>query len=313
MQTNIRPLAIAFFLLLSNAGLATPGKNVACQPRFRSDHNGEKYSDTIPSILKKAPWTVERFRLRAGLFVPINSTDVQVSSANRNAGTDLNLESDLGLSRVISTFMANFQWRVSRRSIINSTFYAINRSSTYTLRKDIVFDSTTYLANSSVDVFFNTAIYQIAYGYSILAKPSYEIGIMIGSHIVGFSTGINTNGSMGIAKNSDFRFTAPLPDLGIWGSYALSNRFALSLDASYLALTIDDTKGSIFSYNLQFLYKLRRRFDVSLGFAGLNFKISKTIQTVEGSFKWGYNGPSLSISYSFGKNSWIHSTTFDGR
>ena len=317
MITPSRLLTTFFMLLLFLEAFAKPADRASCRANVRLYNRVSSFgqsADTVPNDIKKAPWLVERFRIRAGLFVPVNNTDVQVSAANKDLGTNIDLENDLGFSRIVGTFLANFQWRISRRSIIIATFYNIARSSTYTLKKDIVFDSTTYLANSSVNAFFNTPIYQLAYGYSILAKPNYEVGVMIGTHTVGFSAGIAAQGTnTGINKSSNFKFTAPLPDLGLWGSYVLSKRFALSADVSYLALTIDGTNGRILSYNIQFLYKLLSRLDVSLGFTGLNFKVTKTIQEAEGSFKWGYNGPSLSLSFSFGKNAWMHSTTFDGR
>jgi hypothetical protein len=316
MLTQPRLLAALFMFLISKDGFSEPERRNPGHAQFRIT-NLVIYSginDTVPQTMKRTPWLVERFRLRAGLFVPINNTNVKVSGLGGDPGTDINLENVLGFSRAIGTFLANFQWQISRRSKLNAVYYNIARSSTYTLKNDIVFDSTTFLANSSVNAFFNTAIYRIAYGYSILAKPNYEVGIFVGTHTVGFSTGISTQGNnTGINKSTDFKFTAPLPDLGLWGSYVLSSRFALSLDASYLALTIDGTNGRVFSYNLQFLYKLLSRLDVSLGFTGLNFKVTKNIKSAEGAFAWGYNGPSLSVIYSFGKNNWEHSTSFDGR
>jgi hypothetical protein len=317
MLTQKKILAALFMVLVSKEAFSNPEPRNPGIAQFRIP-NAVKWAgnsnDSVPQSMKKTPWLVERFRLRAGLFVPINNTDVQVSGLNRDPGSDINLENSLGFSRVVGTFLANFQWRISPRSKLNAVYYNIERSSTYTLKQDIVFDSTTFLANSSVNAFFNTAIYQIAYGYSILAKPNYEVGIFIGTHTVGFSTGISAHGTTtGVNASTDFKFTAPLPDLGLWGSYILSNRFALSLDASYLALTIDGTNGRIFSYYVQILYKLLSRLDVSLGFTGLNFKVTKNVKNADGSFTWGYNGPSLSVIYSFGKNNWEHSTKFDGR
>ena len=315
MRPLSRLLAAVLMFVISKECFSEPvKKNTVPIWSTKSVISPNRYSDTLPSAPKKMPWYIERFHLRAGLFVPITNTDVQVSLADGKEGTHINFENDLGLSRAISTYLVNFEWRVSRRSRINAIYYNIARGSFTVLKKDITFDSTTYQTNTQVNSFFNTAIYQLSYGYAILSKPTYEAGILIGTHTVGFSTGISLVGtSAGIDKSSDFKFTAPLPDLGLWGSYVLSNRFALSLYASYLAMTIDNTNGRVLSYNFQLLYKLIKRLDVSLGFTGLDFKVEKTVKNSEGSFAWGYNGPSLSLSFSFGKKGWEHSTNFDGR
>ncbi len=264
-------------------------------------------SVTQQAYKKTAPWFVERFRLTAGGFFPVNNTSIQVGVKGGAVGTDIDFERDLGFNQNQLTFLANFQWRISRRSRINLNYYNIPRSATYTLKKDITFNDNTYAINASVKSFFNTAIYQFSYGYAIIAKPKYELGLLIGSHIIGGSAGIglsNNNGSIGTSTN--FGFTAPLPDLGIWGGYALTDRFAVNLDFDYLSLTVGDISGRIIAYNLQFLYKLMPQLDLTLGYTGLNFRVDAVKPKAEGHFKWGYNGPALGATFSFGKRSWGH-------
>lgn len=260
-----------------------------------------------PTNLKTAPWYVDRFRLSAGFFVPVTNTDLTVGVKGGVAGTPINLEKDLGYGNTQLTFLANFQWRISRKSRLNLNYYNIPRSRTQTLKKDITFKDSTYHVNSSVNTFFNTAIYQISYGYAILSKPNYELGILIGTHLVGGKAGISLNGTNGgISSSTEFGFTAPLPDLGLWGGYTFSDRFAVNLDMDYLSLTVNNITGSIFAYNLLFIYRAMDKLDVSLGYSGLNFKVDAVRKGVEGSFKWGYNGPALGVTYAFGKTSWKH-------
>lgn len=264
-------------------------------------------SDSIHKEKKLAPWYVERFKLTAGFFVPISNTNLQVGVQGGQAGTPVNLEKDLGYNSGQVTFLANFQWRISRRSRVNLNYYNIPRSSTHTLTKDITFKDSTYHVDATVNSFFNTAIYQISYGYAILSKPNYELGVMIGTHIVGGRAGLSLSGAtVNASASSDFGFTAPLPDLGIWGGYAFNKRMAANLDVDYLSLTVGDYTGSIFAYNILFIYKLLENLNISLGYSGLNFKVEEVKQKVEANFKWGYNGPALGITYSFGKKSWGH-------
>ena len=264
-----------------------------------------KDSDSSGKLV--APWWVEKFKLSAGFFLPVNNTKIQVGANGSAAGTDIDFQKDLGFGATVATFMANFQWRISRRSRVNLGYFNMNRSATHTLQKDITFDTTTYHINSSVNTYFNTAIYQFSYGYAIIEKPNYEVGLSIGAHTVGAKAGIALNGSTGtLSASNNFGFTAPLPDLGVWGGYALSDRFALALDFSYLSLTVDNIAGRIISYNIIFSYKLVRQLDLSLAYSGLNFNVSTTRKDVTGDFRWGYNGPTLDLSFSFGKKSWVN-------
>ena len=174
-------------------------------------------------------------------------------------------------------------------------------------RKILVVEDNTYPVNSSVYTFFNTAVYQFSYGYAILSKPKYEAGILIGTHVLHSNTGISLQGNnQGVNLQNDFGFTAPLPDLGLWGGWALSNRFALNVGISYFALTISNKSGRLIGYNLNLTYKLVDQLDLTLGYTGLNFKVDVIRNDVTGNFKWGYNGPALAFIFSFGKKSWTH-------
>ncbi len=255
----------------------------------------------------RAPWFVERFRATAGTFVPINNTNIEVGLTNGDMGTDIDFENDLGFNRSTGTFIAGFQYRIKRRSRFDLNYYSFNRSSTYTLQKDIHFGEDTFHINSSVNAFFNTDIFRFSYGYSILEKPRYELGLIVGVHIVHTKAGLSANGaSASFALEDDFGFTAPLPDVGIWGGYAISNRFAINGEINYLSLTVGDITGRILGGSFAFSWHALKQLDLSLGYTGLNFKVDATKPILSGSFKWGYNGPSLTANYTFGKKYWVH-------
>lgn len=268
------------------------------------------YSPAKDSTMSKklvAPWWVEKFKVGAGFFLPVNDTKIQVGAHGTSSGTEVDFNKDLGFGATIATFLTNFSWRISRRSRINLGYFNMKRSNTHTLQKDITFDTTTYHVNSSVNTYFNSAIYQFSYGYAIIVKPNYEVGLSIGAHTIGSKTGIALSGNnVGISKENNFGFTAPLPDFAVWGGYAFSNRFAGTLDFGYLSMTIGNISGRILTYNLIFLYKVLPQLDIVLGYTGLNFQVNAVKKGVSADFKWGYNGPSIGASFSFGKKSWVN-------
>jgi hypothetical protein len=252
-----------------------------------------------------APWFVDRFRLTGGVFVPFSNTNLQVSINGDVAGTEIDLEEDLGFTNSQLTLMGNFQWRMAKRSRLNFNYYNIPRSANHTLDRDIDFDGETYPVHADVHSYFNTAIYQLSYGYAVLSKPKYELGFLIGTHLVGTEAGISVESGSGKASGSrGFDFTAPIPDLAIWGGLALSQRLAFSFDVNYLPYELDNISGKIFTYNCLFMYNVIPHLDVSAGFSGLNFDILIEKERREGSFNWAYNGLALGLTYSFGQQTW---------
>jgi hypothetical protein len=96
------------------------------------------YAQTNDSVSKGkalAPWWVEKFRLSAGFFEAITNTKVQVGLNGAANGTEIDFQKDLGLAANFSTFMTNFQWRISRRSRINLGYFNMQRNATHAAKR----------------------------------------------------------------------------------------------------------------------------------------------------------------------------------
>ncbi|KFF03323.1 hypothetical protein [Flavobacterium reichenbachii] len=256
----------------------------------------ENYSDDLP-------WHGRRFKVSAGGFFPVNNTNVQIGTNNGSAGTQIDLEDDLGFSKSSSSFIAAFEWRISRRSRLGTEYFVLNRSASKTLQKQIDFKDHTYYINTRVTSFFDVQIARIYYGYAFLSKPKYEAGLLIGAHVLFGDLGLRVDANQASLEYKDnFNFTAPLPDIGIWGEFVLGKRFGLSVNANYLSVKVDDISGRIVSYNLSLLYNVYQNFSLTAGYTGLNFRIDDHEERVNGFLKWGYNGPSITATYAFGNH-----------
>jgi len=265
----------------------------------------EAIANKTPKPRRHVPWFVEKFKVSAGVFLTVNNTDVQIAGNNGNIATDIDLENDLGFKTTSTTFLGDFQWRSSSRSRFDLSYYSIHRNSTANLQKTVQFGDHTYNVNTTVNAYFNTDIYRFSYGYAILSKPNYEAGLLIGAHVVKAGLGLSITGSNVSASVQDnFGVTAPLPDFGIWGGYAFGRDWAINGEFDYLALTVDNIYGRILGYNFSVTYRPVKQLNVSLGYTGLNCRVDATEDHLNGHIKWGYNGPTLTAAFTFGRKGW---------
>lgn len=249
------------------------------------------------------PWHRRRFKVSAGLYFPVNNTEIRVDGSEGNFGTTIDLEDDLGFEKNTFSWTGAIEWRISRRSRVNFEYFSLNRESSKTLEREIEFEDNTYEVNARVYAFFDMQILRVAYGYSFVSKPKYEIGALIGAHTIFADVGIGLETSIGQAEASNnYDFTAPLPDLGLYGEIVLSPKFGLYINANYLALKVDNIKGRIMSSNVSLLYNVYENFNITLGYTGLHVKVDVDRERADGYFKWGYNGPMLTVNYAFGKH-----------
>ncbi|WP_456311963.1 hypothetical protein [Pseudomonas shirazensis] len=246
-------------------------------------------------------WHGRRFKFTAGAFFPTNNTEVEVGNNNGTFGNLIDFEKDLGFDKNTISFVAAFEWRISRRSRLGTEYFYLKRTAIKTLEKEIEFGDNVYPVDARVSSFMDNQIYRITYGYAIISKPTYEIGALIGAHILLGDVGLKLEANTAEAEYRDtFDFTAPLPDVGIWGEFVLAKKWGLYANANYFALKINDIDGRIWSYNLSVLYNVYKNFSLTAGYTGLNIRIDAEKERLNGFFKWGYNGPTLTATYAFG-------------
>ncbi|MDP5201427.1 hypothetical protein [Flavobacterium sp. DG2-3] len=298
MKNFLFLLMLTFFWIPVNA--QNVADNISSESLTISKTSDEEFQDSYADDL---PWHARRFKVTAGAFFPINNTEIRVDGNNGNIGTKIDLEDDLGFNKSSSSFMGTFDWRISRRSRLGAEYFVLNRSSTKTLEREINFGDHTYDVNARVTAFFDIQIARIAYGYAIISKPKYEAGLLIGAHVLFGDLGMRLDTQQTSQEIRDnFSFTAPLPDLGIWGEFVLGKRVGLYANVNYLAAKIDNIDGHIISYGLSVLYNVHQNFSLNAGYTGLNFKVDAVGKRFNGDLKWGYNGPTITAVYTFGNH-----------
>ncbi|MET0946065.1 MAG: hypothetical protein ABWY22_11690 [Flavobacterium sp.] len=265
-----------------------------------TQNDSDKPQDYDPEDL---PWHARRFKFNAGVFFPTNNTQVEVGSNNGEFGDMIDFEKDLGFNKNSTLFAGSFEWRISRRSRLGTEFFYLKRTSTKTLQREIEFGDHTYPVNARVSAFMDNQIARIYYGYAFISKPKYEIGALIGAHVLFGDVGLRLEGqTQAIEIKDNFNFTAPLPDLGLWAEVVLAKKWGLYVNTNYFAIKINDVDGRILSYNLSVLYNVYKNFSLTAGYTGLNIRVDVEKEKLIGVFKWGYNGPTLTSTYSFGNH-----------
>ncbi len=264
---------------------------------YKIDEDSTRVEKKVKKVHEK-PWTVHRFNFKAGGFFPISNTIIRVDGA-RGHGTDIDLEK-IGMPRHTPTLLFGFNGRFGNHNRVDFNYYRLHRHTDRKLEKDIDFGEHTYPINADIYAYFNTDVYRVSYGYAFFSNKKFDIGANIGFHVLAFDLGMSTTGNtLELSYKDDFGITAPLPNFGIWGTYAISSKFAVTAEFDYLAVKIKNIDGKIIATDLALQYKLLEHFYVNVGYTGLWVKIDASKRKFEGDLSWGYNGPSVGIVYHF--------------
>lgn len=231
-------------------------------------------------------------------------TDIRVdNTANDNPGTEIDLEDDLGFDdkELLPALYAGA--RVGSGISIAAEYYSLNRDTTATLARDIVVDDVTYPVNGSVTAGFDTDIYRLVIGWAFVRQPNYEFGAAIGLHATDIGVSFEGEGSVGGAPQSVEQrkqdVLAPLPTVGLFGSFEPAPNVTIGGRIDYLSLSVGDYDGRLINTQASVSYRFTRNFGVGVMYRYVDYRVDVTKNDVVGRFAYQFSGPAVFLEAGF--------------
>lgn len=190
-----------------------------------------------------------RFWVEGGVYLPNANTEISLSSPTGNVGTEISLEDDLGFETNASSVDLTFGAKFDDDFFGELSYFAIDRSTSATLDRQIVIEDATYDVGARVDSTFGSDIIRASLGFRLAAKKDWDLAILLGAYTTRFDFSIageaNVNGqtSSGVQRARDV--LAPLPTLGIQAQYRPAKWLQLRARADYFQLEIDKYDGRL--------------------------------------------------------------------
>lgn len=246
----------------------------------------------------------DRYWLEGSVYSPKVNTTVAVSSKSPvTIGTEIDLESDLDLAndKVLPAIFAGA--RVGGGFSIAAEYYALRRSGSATIARDITFDDVTYPASATLSSGFDTDIYRLTVGYAFVHNDKFELGAALGAHVTNIEASISGQGSVGNASATtearSQKVLAPLPTIGIFGTAELLPRLNLNARVDYLSLKIDDYKGRLINAQASLGYRVLKNIGIGIAWRYVDYRLDIDKERVFGRFSYRFSGPAAFLRVGF--------------
>lgn len=239
----------------------------------------------------------------SGFLANVDTKVRSTLATNPTGGTELDLEDDLGLDdgELLPSIYAGA--KLGGGFVITGEYYSLSRDTTANISRTITVDDVTYPVNASVTAGFDTAIYRLTVGYSFIRNDTAEIGAAIGLHATDLEFSLSGQGSSGGApvslqtRRKDL--LAPIPTVGLYGTFALMPQVTVNARADYLSLGIDDYDGSILNLQAAVSYRFTDNFGIGVGYRYVDYDLDVEKDTYIASFDYKFWGPSIFIEAGF--------------
>jgi len=237
----------------------------------------------------------DRFQATAsGSFLWLGS-DVRVDSKNGSAGTDVDVEDDLGMPDTRLQPRLAFRWQPGRKHQLELGYQFARRSGSNTLDRTIEVGDTSFTAGAQVNAAFNTDNAFLTYRFAFVADERKQLGVGLGLGSFFFKVEVDaladvaSGGQSGsVSYSGGTSFLGPTAALGLFGRFRSGDRWYLEPDVRYLRVKIDRITGQVLEGSLVTRYYISPKVGIEGGLG------VKTVQVDLGPKNEGGTNPGIS-------------------
>jgi hypothetical protein len=237
----------------------------------------------------------DRFVIDIGGFYSRSTTQASLGPSTGGVGVIVDFENTLGLDERNLTPIAGFLWRINDHWRLEAEYFKLDRDATRTLATDVTWGNQTFTAGTTVESKYDFSDIRLGVGYSFFKRRDKELGVGFGLHVAGIKTSIMAAG-LG-AESTDV--TAPLPVLNFYGTFALTNEWALRARLDWLSLTYDNYSGDLRNMSIDVLYQPFRHVGFGFGVRNLVLDVEIDKPDWRGKARTVFGGPNLFMTLSF--------------
>ena len=211
------------------------------------------------------------------------------------SGDQLNFKRDLGMKNDKTIPAANITWRPFNNHQIQFEYFGWSDDADFAITKEIDWGDETFPINANITTKEDFDVYRFFYGYNFFKEDNYELGAGIGFHIADLELSISES-SIGSATASG---TAPLPNIGIYGAYAFTDKWLVMGRADWLDMSIDEYEGPMTNASVSLQYQAFDNFGLGVLYRYVDFEIEKDQKILDWSANMTFDGPSVFVTANF--------------
>jgi hypothetical protein len=252
---------------------------------------GRAQTDAIPNH----PSLNDRFSFELGGFYSRSSTQASLGPSGGGTAVVVDFENTLGLEDRNLSAIAGFLWRITDRWRLEVDYFSLNRDATRTLATNVTWGDQTFTAGTTVNSKYDFSDIRVSGGYSFFKRRDKELGVGVGLHVAGIKTSLQASGVGAEATD----VTAPLPVLNFYGTFALTDEWAVRMRVDWLSLNYDVYSGDLRSTAIDLLYRPFRNVGFGFGLRSFVLDVEIDDSNWRGRARTSYTGPTAFVNVSF--------------
>lgn len=227
-------------------------------------------------------------------IVTITPSDQEIPAASINFEDDLAFSKRESLPEISAGIWLSDSW------YLQGDFYKISRKSSHSIDREIEFDGVTFPVSVNVDGQFSSDVYRMAVGYQFLDTETVRVGAELGLHLTSFEVGLEGDAVVDgeilpTASSRQRDLLAPLPTLGLYAEFDLTDNLTVGADVNYFTLGISNFKGEMLNFEAKASYAITGGLRAGIMYRVVNYEFEFEKDTFSGSVEYQFSGPGLFV------------------
>jgi hypothetical protein len=260
----------------------------------------------IPSLAlcQDSPTALDdAFHISLGTFVVDTDTKLRLDGEAGEQGREIDWEKNFGEGDV-NRFRMDGYWRFADRHKVRALIFSSSRGASKTISREIEWGGETFPVDATVEGELKFSIYELAYEYAFMRRERFELGASLGLHYTDLKASLGATVSGG--NNATNRrveesgnIGAPLPVLGLRGTWMLSQSLSIDVSGQYFSMTYGDIDGNVQDYRALLNWQPKRWLGLGVGYDRFSLDVNADADRFKGKIRWTYQGPMIFYSASF--------------
>ncbi|MCW5783820.1 MAG: hypothetical protein KIT39_10970 [Nitrospirales bacterium] len=217
----------------------------------------------------------DRLKLYGGyqLLFGLDAT-LRLDGADTGFGSTIDLVDDLGVDEDDNMLRAGARFRFNENHAIGFSWYDISLHGNRILENSLEIDDDIFLINSRAKTKIDLTLYRLYYNWSFYRSEKTELLLSPGMYFGDFeakfkgSAVVDAEDILQVATEQTVKenLFAPLPTLGLAGSYKIFPRLTAHARTDFFYVNIGEIEGSIAEFYFGLEYRIFKHFGVGAAF-----------------------------------------------
>ena len=256
---------------------------------FASDSFALRTEDSFANPSLTRTWT-----LRAGPFGQDLNGQVAKKLRGRGSGASVTLD-DLGLDTWTVSPLLSGRWRFADRWRLEIGYFNTDIDGKVGARDQFQFSGRSIPVGANLATSLKANAYAAELGYSFVKNDRAELGLRLGTYVFDLKATVNASAYISsltaTTGPATAQVVAPLPNVGLYGAYALSDRLTIQGSFGYLGATLGDWRGEALSASASLEYWIFDQFAIGAGYQFLDVDVVHKGSVFREEFDVTWQGP----------------------